>query len=105
MSNTRSSSFSSAAASVKAGLRQSIGRREGACRLPSRMPDSEPFEPLIRSGRSDRVRGLRHARIHVAVLVRLAGDGRLEIRLGLTDRQTRRRITDGLEVLEMAVRV
>src|SRR5262249_50058614 len=50
-------------------------------------------------------RGLRHTRIHVAVLVRLARDRGLEVRVGRTDRQTGGRIADGLEVLEVAVRM
>ena len=48
---------------------------------------------------------LRHARVHVGVLVRLAGDRRLQVRRRRTDRQTRRRIADGLEVFQVAVRV
>src|SRR5581483_12399260 len=48
---------------------------------------------------------LGHARVHIGVLVRLAGDRGLEIQLRLTDRESGGGITHGLEVLEMAVRV
>src|SRR5574339_143165 len=44
---------------------------------------------------------LGHARIHVGVLVRLAGDGRLQVGRGLADRQPRGGVADGLEVLEV----
>ena len=50
-------------------------------------------------------RGLGHARIHVRVLVRLAGDRGLQVVARLADRQARGRIADRLEVLEMPVRV
>src|SRR3954470_616022 len=120
MSNTRSSSRSSAAGSLNSALRQSSGCREGASRLPSRMPVSDV---LMARARSDRVeslletigvralglrerlepvgdlgepffaRLLRHARVHVAVFVRFARDRGLEIQLRLADRQTRRGIT------------
>src|SRR5512132_3250195 len=50
-------------------------------------------------------RRLRHAGIHVGVLVRLAGDRRLEIERRTADRQAGRRITDLLQKLEMAVRM
>ena len=46
-------------------------------------------------------RGLRHARIHVGVLVRFAGDRGLQVQLGLADRMTRRRIADRFEVFEV----
>src|SRR5690349_968833 len=46
-------------------------------------------------------RGARHARVHVGVLVRLAGDGSLQIVAGLANRQTCRRIAGGLEKFEM----
>src|SRR5262245_54475363 len=47
----------------------------------------------------------RHARVHVGVLVRLAGNRGLQVVASLADRQARGRITDGLEVLEVAVRM
>ena len=50
-------------------------------------------------------RGACHARIHVGVFVRLAGDGGLEVVVGRADRQAGRRIADHLEELEMAVRM
>src|SRR5262245_20135477 len=49
--------------------------------------------------------GFGHARVHVGVLVRLAGDRRLQVVARLADRQARGRIADGLEVLEVAVRM
>mgnify|MGYP002737320108 CR=1 FL=1 len=49
--------------------------------------------------------GARHARVHVGVLVRLAGDRGLEVGVGRPDRQAGRGIPDGFEVLEVAVRV
>ena len=63
------------------------------------------LEPVGDLGETFFARLLRHARIHVAVFVRLAGDRRLEIRLGLADRQSRGRITHRLEILEVAVRM
>src|SRR3546814_3225545 len=39
-------------------------------------------------------RRARHARIHVGVLVGLAGDGRLEVQRGIADRLAGRRIPD-----------
>src|SRR5579883_1232374 len=50
-------------------------------------------------------RGLRHARVHGLVLVRLAGDRALQVLLGVADRLARRRVADLLEVVEVAVRV
>jgi predicted AAA+ superfamily ATPase len=50
-------------------------------------------------------RGLRHARVHVGVLVRLAGDGGLEVLARAADRQVGRGIADLREVVEVAVRV
>ncbi len=49
--------------------------------------------------------GLGHARVHVGVLVGLAGDRGLEVVGGTADGQARGRITDRLEVLQMAVGV
>src|SRR4051812_19541985 len=46
---------------------------------------------------------LGHARIHVAVFVRFASNGGLEVRPGLANRQPSRRITYGFEVLEVTV--
>src|SRR5688572_18665709 len=63
------------------------------------------LEPVGDLGESFFARLLRHARIHVAVFVRLAGDGGLQVHPGLADGQTRRRITDRLEILEMSVRM
>src|SRR6185312_14664583 len=63
MSKTRSSSFWSAASSVNCGLRQSRGWREGACRLPSRIPVSDALTVFFESdgARSDRVERLLEA--------------------------------------------
>src|SRR5690606_18353678 len=49
--------------------------------------------------------GFRHARVHVGVLVGLAGDGRLEVIGSAADGQARRRVAGLLEVFEVAVRV
>ena len=50
-------------------------------------------------------RGLRHTRVHVGVLVRLAGDGGLEVVAGLADRQAGRRVAAFFEIFEVAMRV
>src|SRR5688572_23218634 len=49
--------------------------------------------------------GLRHARIHVGVLVGLAGDRGLQIVAGLADGQAGGGVADRLEILEVTVRV
>src|SRR5262245_20989786 len=69
--------------------------RVRALRLRQRL---EPVSDLVESFRA---RGLRHARVHVGVLVRLTGDRRLEVEIRAADGQTRRRIADALEVLEV----
>src|SRR5690606_18142885 len=61
-------------------------------------PVGDLIEPLV-------ARGLRHARVHVRVLVRLTGDRRLQVRARRADRQARGRIADRLEVLEVPVRM
>jgi hypothetical protein len=61
-------------------------------------PIRDFLEPLT-------ARGFRHARIHVGVFVGLAGDGGLQVVARLADRKPRRRIADGLEILEVPVRV
>src|SRR5690348_1464080 len=65
----------------------------------------ERFEPVGDFLEAFAASGLRHARVHVRVLVRLARDRGLQIVARLADRQARGRIADGLEVLEVAVRV
>src|SRR6185295_3392154 len=123
MSKIRSSSLNRSFSSWNSGLRQSSGWRVGASRLPSReLTGSRCVTPRYRKSlRSQRVqrllepvgdffeafiaRLLRHARVHVGVLVRLAGDCRLQVRARRADRQAGRRIADDLEILEMAVRV
>src|SRR5690606_41688132 len=62
----------------------------------------EPVGDLVEAFVASR---LGHARVHVGVLVRLAGDRRLEVLGGCADRQARGRIADRLEVLAMAVRM
>ena len=49
--------------------------------------------------------GLGHARVHVGVLVGLAGDGGLQVIGGAADGQAGGRVAGFLEVLEMAVSV
>ena len=49
--------------------------------------------------------GARHARIHVGVFVRLAGDRGLQVVGGAADRQAGGRIADFFEKFEMAVRM
>jgi len=49
--------------------------------------------------------GLGHARVHVGVLVGLAGDGGLEVLVGTTDRQAGGRVTHGLEIFQVTVGV
>src|SRR5262245_17216804 len=49
-------------------------------------------------------RRLRHARVHVGVLVRLAGDRGLEVERGVADRQIGRGIARLLQEVEVAVR-
>src|SRR6185295_13308230 len=78
-------------------LLEPVGVR--ALRLRERLePVGDFFEAFI-------ARLLRHARVHVGVLGRLAGDCRLQVRARRADRQAGRRIADDLEILEMAVRV
>src|ERR671919_420380 len=73
--------------------------RMAALRLGERLePVGDLAEALV-------ARLLRHARIHVGVLVRLAGDRRLEILARAPDRQVGGRIAHRLEVLEMPMRM
>src|SRR5687768_12083541 len=65
----------------------------------------ERLEPLGELGEALVPRRLRHARVHLGVLVRLTSHGRLEIQLGLADRFARRRIADLLQEVEVAERV
>ena len=48
---------------------------------------------------------LRHARVHVGVLMGLAGDRRLEVQRGGADGEPRRGIAARLQILEVTVRV
>ena len=61
------------------------------------------LEPIRNLVEAFVTRGLRHARVHVGVLVRLARDRSLEVQLRIADRQTGRRITRRLEVFEVAM--
>src|SRR5688500_5105846 len=78
-------------------LLETVGVR--ALRLGQRL---EPVGDLLETLLAGR---LRHARIHVGVLVRLTGDGSLQVHLRGADRQPRRRITDLLEVFALCVRM
>src|SRR6185369_11539668 len=60
----------------------------------------ESLEPVGDLAEALFARGTRHARVHVGVLVRLAGDRGLEVRRGLADRQAGRRVAAHLEELE-----
>jgi len=61
------------------------------------------LEPIRNLGEALVTGGLRHARIHVRVLVSLTGNRGLEIELRLANGQTRGRIAYHFEVLEMPV--
>ena len=65
----------------------------------------ERLEPLGDVVEALLARLLRHARVHRLVLVRLAGDRRLEVLLGVADREPGRRIADLLQEVEVPVRV
>src|SRR6478752_7107456 len=65
----------------------------------------EGLEPVGDLAEAFLTRGARHARIHVGVFVRLAGDRGLEVVIGRADRQTGRRIAAHFEELEMTVRM
>src|SRR5437899_6815562 len=60
------------------------------------------LEPLRQLAEALAARGLGHARIHLGVFVRLAGDCRLEVLLGLADRLAGRRVAYFLQEIEMA---
>jgi hypothetical protein len=61
----------------------------------------EGLEPLRELGEALVARGPRHAGIHLRVLVGLAGDRRLEIRLGLADRLAGGWVADLLQEVEV----
>src|SRR5512143_925892 len=65
-----------------------LGAREGL----------EPFGDL---GEALLAGGLREARVHLRVLVGLALDGRLEVEVRPADRESRRRVADLLEEVEV----
>src|SRR5215471_18260012 len=74
-----------------AGVR-ALGAREGL------EPLADLLEALLAGG-------LREARVHLRVLVGLAGDRRLEVERRVAQRLAGRRITDLLQVVEVTVRV
>src|SRR2546425_8056661 len=61
----------------------------------------ERLEPLRELGEAFLPRGLGHARVHLGVLVRLAGDRGPEVLLGLADRLVRDRIADLFQEVEV----
>src|SRR2546427_5753533 len=61
----------------------------------------ERLEPLRELGEAFLPRGLGHARVHLGVLVRLAGDRGPEVLLGLADRFVRDRIADLFQEVEV----
>jgi len=63
------------------------------------------LEPIGDLGKAFVARRLGEARVHLGVLVRLAGDAGLEVVRGLPDRLAGRRIADLGEVLEVTVGV
>src|SRR6516164_9338601 len=65
----------------------------------------ERFEPVGDLSETFLARGLRHSRVHVGVLVGLAGNRCLQVQACLTNRKTGGRVTYRLEIFEMAVRV
>src|SRR5436309_1472861 len=62
----------------------------------------ERLEPLGELGEAFVARRLRHARVHLGVLVGLAGHGGLQIFLGLSDRLSGHGIADLLQEVEVA---
>src|SRR5262249_30710096 len=62
----------------------------------------ERLEPLRQLAEAFGTRGLGHARVHLSVLVGLAGDRRLEILLRLSDGLAGRRVADFLQEVEVA---
>src|SRR3989442_15830579 len=61
----------------------------------------ERLEPLRELGEAFLPRGLGHARVHLGVLVRLAGDRGPEVLLGLADRLVRDRIAHLFQEVEV----
>src|SRR5690349_25168766 len=74
-----------------AGVR-TLGAREGL----------EPLRDLLEALFAS---GLREARVHLRVLVGLAGDRRLEVQLGVAERLAGRGIADALQIVEVTMRV
>src|SRR5439155_21372864 len=83
---------------LTADLRQHLVEPSGVglLRLGQRL------EPLGQLGEPLLARGLGHARVHLRVLVGLAGRGGLEVQLGLAHRLAGGGIADFLEEVEMA---
>src|ERR1700688_2524268 len=61
----------------------------------------ESLEPIGNFTEALVARALRHPRVHIRVFVRFAGNCRLEIQRSRADRQSRGRVADRLEVLQM----
>src|SRR5688500_19626658 len=79
------------------GLGEAVGVR--AFRLGQRL---EPVGDLVEAFLA---RGLGHARVHVGVLVRLAGDRGLQVADGVVERHAGGGGADGFAVFEETVRV
>src|SRR5262249_50258590 len=97
----------SASTPIASSRRTSRSEIEGAERLlePTRvrlLGLRQRLEPLGDVVEAFLARSLREARVHRLVLVRLAGDGALQVLLGVSDREARGRITDALQVVEVA---
>src|SRR5438477_4039630 len=65
----------------------------------------ERLEPLGDLLEAFLPRGLGEARVHLGVLVGLAGDRRLQVLVGVADRLAGRRVAHRLQEVEVAVRV
>src|SRR5450755_1337404 len=113
MSNTRRSSRSTATGSKKswaAGSNVNSVRAqvvepllEAACVRFFRA--RQRLEPLGDLGEPLLARRAREARIHLRVLVRLALDGGLQVRVRVADREARGRVADFLQEIEVAERM
>src|SRR5436309_13137759 len=66
---------------------------------------SQGLEPLGDLGEALFASGLREARVHLRVLVGLAGDRRLEVLLRVADRLACRGVANALQEVEVTVRM
>src|SRR5664279_1869054 len=99
----RSGPCSSLQRSALASVDQRVERLLVAVRVRA-LGFGERLEPVGHFVEALGARDLRHARVHVGVLVRLAGNGGHQVLPARADRQPGRRIADAvLEELEMAV--